>query len=890
MKSRLSWHIVGIITRGEGDYPESVKNLRFACRLEDDNPALWRELSNVQCLDEQYNGVLESRAKLYDLRPDIEANVHGLATAHFMVGNYKAAALLAEHCLTTMMLPSLASDKPKANESVWERKVANMEQILFITHCYEKMDEFEFALTFLLNHEEHFTHKITLWEYAARLNVYIGNHEAAITYFKKLLARYGENQNVLFGLLSSIFCTADESVKEKFKQIGFGPVSAPHLSASQQSPSVVLSCPAFHPYASKTKQWTNVPLHVRFPSFFNKLSSVELGWKSFDSHEDGGRTFVLRTINDKLTPDLREYLMKVLTQLQEEFPKANCIARSKMLFASAEQKGEIENFIKGFLRKGVPASAVVSMLQAMVTVNGLKALVESILHNFVIRLRRECRSFEESPSENDTAEETTDVLVSSLSVYAAFLDFLGRHDEAHAFVDEALSLAPTDVDLYALKGRIAKHDGQFRFAAQLHEEARSMDLADKHLNVRATRYWLRAGETEIARNLIHMFPGDAAKLPNLHENQVLWWELKMGNALIKRHLKGDISKEGDSEGTTLGRGLRMLNHSMDHFDDHVEKSMEFHPYILRNGFNISYVQFADGVKRLRAHQSYIQPAVNLISTYLTLARGSISIPEKPSASSASKKAKKEEKKKPAPANPEDDETPAPPKVEIDFDGELLLNRDCEVSAREFYLNRCLAIANHLRAKASESLKAQLAVADVYITAKKLVLAVQALNRCINLTGSVDHPQIAILIVNLLKSLQVSEDINPTVSKVIESSLKNHVENFSMSEIGATIDDLKKMIAEKSVKCIKWYQSALMLSETPLPEINDCIFQNATYTMIDQTMNVLQFDLKAPSDYVRGFSEKASQKFPKADRLRVVLGQSIDALPLDPSANAAPSLK
>jgi peptide alpha-N-acetyltransferase len=55
------------------------------------------------------------------------------------------------------------------------------------------------------------------------------------------------------------------------------------------------------------------------------------------------------------------------------------------------------------------------------------------------------------------------------------------------------------------KARVLKRAGDPLGAAQMMEEARSLDGQDRFLNGKAAKYWLRAGEVKKATELLALF-------------------------------------------------------------------------------------------------------------------------------------------------------------------------------------------------------------------------------------------------------------------------------------------------------------------------------------------------------------------------------------------------
>ena len=93
--------------------------------------------------------------------------------------------------------------------------------------------------------------------------------------------------------------------------------------------------------------------------------------------------------------------------------------------------------------------------------------------------------------------------------------FLRKYDLAFKYIDEAIEHTPTVIELYILKAMIYKHAGDAERASVLYEEARKLDLADRYLNARSSRYLIRADHVEQAENTMGLFSKEGEEL-NVH--------------------------------------------------------------------------------------------------------------------------------------------------------------------------------------------------------------------------------------------------------------------------------------------------------------------------------------------------------------------------------------
>jgi len=108
--------------------------------------------------------------------------------------------------------------------------------------------------------------------------------------------------------------------------------------------------------------------------------------------------------------------------------------------------------------------------------------------------------------------------------------FQGKLTEAMSFVDRAIEHTPTLLELYTLKGKIYQKAGDREKAAQLHEEARNLDKADRAINAISAMYTLKNGNVEQGTNIMDIFVKDCGYDVSIHDNQTMWFEHMTGRA------------------------------------------------------------------------------------------------------------------------------------------------------------------------------------------------------------------------------------------------------------------------------------------------------------------------------------------------------------------------
>ena len=157
--------------------------------------------------------------------------------------------------------------------------------------------------------------------------------------------------------------------------------------------------------------------------------------------------------------------------------------------------------------------------------------------------------------------------------------------------------------------QVLKHAGDLRGAVSVLDYGRQLDLADRFINSRTTKYLLRANRCQQADDTINLFvKNDKEYSMTLFELQCLWYEVAAGRAHLRR---------GD-----LPAALQKFMSTNVHFKDIVEDQFDFHSYCFRQGHcNLqAYLEMLQHVDELRAHRFFVAGGLGLIACYLEVHR------------------------------------------------------------------------------------------------------------------------------------------------------------------------------------------------------------------------------------------------------------------------------
>ena len=366
---------------------------------------------------------------------------------------------------------------------------------------------------------------------------------------------------------------------------------------------------------------------------------------------------------------------------------------------------------------------------------------------------------------------------------AQHLDKLGDGHGAIEQIDLAIAHTPTLLDLYMVKARIYKHAGALDAAADWMDRARKMDLQDRYINTKCTRYMLRADKVDDAVKTIALFTKNGDNESNLFDMQCMWYELETASSMVR---------QGE-----LGKALKQYTSVDKHFTDIIEDQFDFHTYCIRKMTLRAYVamlRLEDGVYVERMG-FYRKAASGAVEAYMSLfdkpkgaaadaaedAEDGLSAAERKKLESKRRKAEAKAKaeaeakaKAEAAAGAKADggggkggkggKKASDKPVDEDPDGAAL-------AAAEDPLSKALPFLSILQAHASGELATQLLSCALYMRKGKLLLVLRALIKAVKIAGgTTDEPGVHCALVRFLHAVDAATkagSAGETVLKVID---------------------------------------------------------------------------------------------------------------------------
>ena len=289
-----------------------------------------------------------------------------------------------------------------------------------------------------------------------------------------------------------------------------------------------------------------------------------------------------------------------IREIMELHPRSNAAQREELNYLHEDILSSLGDYIIKRIRKGIPS--IFSDIKALLAESPRGSIILQYVQENVESLRSH-KAFTEALSRLPRAQiEQPQNLMWMLYVYSQLLDHSGRFEEALAAINEAIEHTPTVPDLYLFKAKIYKHQQLIDKAAETAKEARLLDLGDRYLNNKASKYLLRNNQIAETEEVMAVFSKEKANELNVHDMQSMWYELELAEALYRRE---EFAKSAEE--------FRWIEkHIIEMFED----QYDFHFYCFRKINLNSYVDFMAFEDTLYSHKNFLRAGMGLIRIYL----------------------------------------------------------------------------------------------------------------------------------------------------------------------------------------------------------------------------------------------------------------------------------
>jgi hypothetical protein len=525
----------------------------------------------------------------------------------------------------------------------------------------------------------------------------------------------------------------------------------------------------------------------------------------------------------QVSSEQAQQLVEFYDKIAKEFPKSAVVKRIPLNFATAEDfKNRITEYAKPFLTNNVPS--LFSNLKSLYKDTAKVQIIESVFLEFLDSLENN------SQFVNATEKEAPTTYLWTLLYLAYHYDKLGKLELALETINKAVKHTPTAIELYMCKARILKHSGNYQQAADEMELARTMDLADRYLNTKATKYLLRADRTQEAPDVLYLFAKDQEQRFNITDMQGSAFQNDSGDSYLRQK--------------KIGRALKFYGQVIANFEEIRNDQFDFHSYCLRKYMMRSYVDYLQYNDDLESHDYYFRGATGYIKTLLQLHKHPELKSQNHTEEDQQLYEQQLEKKK--------------IKKDEDPFGEKLMNVSDPLSEADKYIKV-------LSEQCGYRIETHTLAAEVYITAGRYLHAMKALKEGIKLESS--NPQLHKLIVQLFHALE-SGKLDDSASRLIrmqqgqvlgesDSVLKfneNYYANHGSKSLMNTLS-----YAESSYEVLGRQDDKNKLLSMLL-DLNQ--YPNASLAEVSATYNSLQTVFK-DSSAASEFRSKALKLYPQA---------------------------
>lgn len=293
--------------------------------------------------------------------------------------------------------------------------------------------------------------------------------------------------------------------------------------------------------------------------------------------------------------------------LQKAYPGSRLVQVFCLsLLRGADYAALFERVLVAGLRRGVPS--MYQVLKPVLDTEERRAAVRALLER-ILKSLEEHGTFDGRPVGAEGGEREAPSCTLWATLFAA--QFYARDTEegglarAQALVGAAERHTPTAVEVYMVKAKVLARAGDACGAAEAFEHARKLDLADRYLNNKATKYLLRANRPRAATATIALFlKGEEHGTPDqlLAGAQCRWFEWELARCHERRGAPA--------------RALKRYAAVCDHYAAHVQEAFDYNYYAFRKNTLRAYEQLLRFTETLPEHAPYQRAALRAVEIYL----------------------------------------------------------------------------------------------------------------------------------------------------------------------------------------------------------------------------------------------------------------------------------
>ncbi|GAB7339082.1 hypothetical protein MBLNU457_5737t1 [Dothideomycetes sp. NU457] len=462
---------------------------------------------------------------------------------------------------------------------------------------------------------------------------------------------------------------------------------------------------------------------------------------------------------DRKDPASKDGLLELYASYAAKSERIDAPRRVPLDFLEGDDfRQSADKYLRRMLGKNVPSTF--ANVKALYSNSEKKQIIQELVHSY---------ESEDGPEKGEAGHSNGDTSNQwKISVYY----FLAQHynyylsrdlPKALEYIDKAIEMntKKTEYSYLMTKARIFKHQGDTEKAAQLMNQAREMDKADRYINTKCAKYQLRNNEHETATNTMGLFTRKEAvggPLGDLLDMQCMWFLWEDGESYLREN--------------ELGLALKRFKSIHDIFDVWTEDQFDFHTFSLRKGQITAYIDMIRWEDRLREHPFYSRAALSAVKIYTMLAdKPSLANESETNGDSAERKKAAKKARKDAEKAEADRKlaAAAKPNAEGEVKKEDPDPNGVELLKTKDPLGEAMKYLTPLLEQSPNDIRAQLAGFEVYIRRQKYLPAL----RCLIAASKLDAQDSTLTeqITRFKQTLEkLPEPLPPKVDEVIKASM------------------------------------------------------------------------------------------------------------------------
>lgn len=574
LTSHVCWHVYGLVQRLEHKYDEAIKCYRNALKYDKDNITILRDLSMLQIQMRDLEGFRDTRYQLFMIRSAQRVSWISFAVAYHLLKDYSTAAKILDEFRRTQkqqkseQTPKPHQDSDAKNKYAEPIDYEQSELFLYQVMILQEAGSYKEALEFLNKNSAQICDRLAVLEIKVELLLSLSrNLEAAKLLEDQLISRNQENYTYYRQLEQALNLSPDDEVS----RLNFYKTTQqkyPRAKVPFKIPLGFVENPeAFKPLVDS---YLRKAIQKHLPALFRNLKSVY----DYDY--------------DKMVSKLNQELMGKRPSLTSDATASDC--------------GGVSIYIEQYGRNSVEAKKIRAKVFKTHGIPPKIKQIQDLMYEYDKNLT-EKSSFDSDIATKDSADKTCVLWV--YFYLAQHYDYLGQYDTALEYVRKAIDHTPTLIELLTLKGKIYKHLGEIDKAAEQVNEAQRLDTADRYLNSKCAKYFLRANKVSQAEELCSKYTRAGAPVSeNLNEMQCAWFQKESAQAYYRME--------------KYGLALKKCYEIDSYFSEVTEDQFDFHTYCMRKMTLKSYIKLLRMEDVLRSHRFYFDVAEIAIKIYLKL--------------------------------------------------------------------------------------------------------------------------------------------------------------------------------------------------------------------------------------------------------------------------------